>query len=124
MKEIHEFFENFSSDFSHFNGNLIAERYFAPFIPVTSSGEAKTLNSHSEISSYFQGYLDTYKEKGVVACTFKDFEWLQIGENAFVAIVTWLLTDENDGVIISWRESYNLLRQEGQLLVYSSANFK
>lgn len=124
MQEIKAFFDKFSSDFGYFDGNLIVDRYLVPFIPVTSAGETKLLNSKAEVANYFQGYLNAYRDKGVVACSYKDMDVHQIGECVYVGIVTWLLTGDNDKVLVSWRESYNLLEQNGNLFVYSSANFK
>jgi len=90
---------------------------------VSANGTATLLQEKEAVAAYFQGYLDSYRRQGVTACAYKDLQTFQIGEHAFVGIVTWLLTSNDGKLLISWRESYNLLVQANQLLVYSSANF-
>ena len=120
---IAEFFDRFSIDFRQFDGRLIADRYFLPFMPVSASGVTQLLQDKNDVAVYFQSYLDQYRNQGVTACGYKDLQSFQIGECALIGIVTWLLTDADGGLRTSWRESYNLLRRADHLLVYSSADF-
>lgn len=121
--EIESFFETFADDFSKLEGSLIAERYNVPFMAVSNQGCIKVLQNLAEISVYFQNFLDDYREQGIVKCHFSELEYSKIGAATFLAIVTWHLLDREDREVLNWRESYNLIKQGNDFLIYSSADF-
>lgn len=93
MQPIEAVLRRFCTDFARLDGGLIAERYPEHFVPVTAESGLRALHGRSDLAAYFQGDLDAYRDRGEVACGFDAFEWHRIGARAFVAIVTWHLTD-------------------------------
>lgn len=116
------FFDEFVEAFKTFDGAVIAERYFVPFVAVHTDGTAETMQSRSEIANYFQRYLDSYYADGCRTCGYEDLEVTGVGETCMLATVTWLLFDDNQAVVTSWRESYNIISLASEMLVLSSVD--
>lgn len=120
--EIRQFFDRFVQDFPSFDGERIAGRYVAPYMAIQSDGDARMLNAPADISAYFQGVLDDYRKLGCTGCRYEELQLHMLGANAVLATVTWILEKAGGEVISSWRESYTLVRSEGQLKVRASVD--
>lgn len=124
MNEISAFFDAFSNDFKQFSGELIASRYHAPYFAVHSNSETSYLPDHAQIAKYFQLYLNDYRQQGVVSCDYECLSYIKTGECTYLAVVIWYLKDKTGKQILSWQESYSLLKQTGGLCIYSSSDFE
>ncbi len=120
IDNIKTFFDRFVDDFSLFDGELIASRYLSPYVAVSSSGDIWQCSERSEIIEYFQSLLDKHQSQGVVCCKYEDLEFTPIGENCFFATVTWTMMAEESKVVSTWRESYNLVKSDSGLKIFTS----
>jgi hypothetical protein len=120
--DIRHFFDRFVGDFGAFSGEQIASRYVAPYMAIQSDGSARVFASQADIVAYFQGVLDDYRNLGCVGCRYDALQTHALGANAALATVTWILEKTGGAVISSWRESYNLVRVEGELKVRASVD--
>jgi len=109
MDEITSFFDKFVSDFTTFDGKIIATRYCTPYLSVDANGKIAVLETKPAVEDLFQGYLDEYKSKNITACTYKDLETKKLGRNCVLATVTWDMQTADGETVTSWRESYNML---------------
>lgn len=114
------FFDGFDAAFASLDGEVIAERYLAPYLAVKADGSAECLTWNAAIAAYFQGFLDDYRARGCRQCRHRDLQVLAVGAHAAFASVTWELLREDGRTVSSWRESYNLVRRGGQLKVRAS----
>ena len=120
--DIREFFDRFVDDFTAFIGERIASRYVAPYMAIQSDGAARVFAAQADIAAYFQGVLDDYHNLGCVGCRYDGLQTHSLGANAALATVTWTLQKAGGQVISSWRESYTLVRVEGELKVRASVD--
>jgi len=117
---IKEFFDRFVVDFSSFDGELIASRYIAPYTAMSPVGDAWQCSSRPELIEYFQSLLDKHSGEGVVRCEYTDLESYVVGNRCFFASVTWSMLDANDKAVSNWRESYNLVKTDEGLKIFTS----
>lgn len=120
--EAQAFFDAFATDFRSFSGTLIAKRYHAPYLAFYNAGSVQVFQSGAQIAAYFQRVVDAYHARGCRACRYRDLEVAPLGDAALVGTVTWELLREDQSVLSSWRESYNLCRTGGRLLAYVSTD--
>ncbi len=120
--EIQQFFDAFAKDFSQFDGALIAQRYMAPYTVLNTEGRLHVFTSHEAIAQYFQGFLHQYRQQGCRLCSFKDLQVVPLGQMSALASVTWALLRSDHSIVSTWRESYNLMRSEGELRIYASTD--
>ena len=120
VDNIKDFFDRFVDDFSSFDGELIASRYLSPYVVVSSSGDVWQCSERPEIIEYFQSLLDKHKSQGVVCCKYDDLEFTAIGERCIFATVTWTMMTAENKVVSNWRESYNLLKSDSGLKIFTS----
>lgn len=120
LEEIKAFFEGFAGEISTFDGSVIGKRYMAPYSAVSIDGDIWLCNSDEEIFEYFQSLLDRHRENGVLTCKASEIKCEPIGRRCFLASVTWAMLGENDSVVVTWRESYNLIDTGAGLKIFTS----
>ncbi len=120
LDNIKEFFDWFVHDFSSFDGALIATRYQAPYLAVTSDGAVWECAAPSDLVEYFQSLLDKHSADGVIYTKYEDLEVTPIGRSCFLASVTWTMMNDAGDPISSWRESYNLIKTNDGLKIFTS----
>ncbi len=116
------FFRTFVDAFSTFNGAVVAQLFCSPYLAVTADGTSKVLSTSTEIADYFQQYLNDYRSSGCQSCVFQDLETVAIGSNAALFTVTWQLFGNEGAEISSWRESYNVVKSNNNMVAYSSVD--
>jgi hypothetical protein len=89
---------------------------------VDQEGNRRIISGFEETANYFQEYLDSYKSTGSACCSYDSLEVTPVGERAALAAVTWSLRNAAGVEINSWRESYCVLRNNGQMLAYASVD--
>lgn len=107
---IAEFFANFDQAFLSFDGSVIAERYVAPYLACDVDGTAVSYPDLDAVGEYFQAVVDHYHRMGVRSCRHRLLDVSSLGTAHLVGTVTWDLLDEAGDVVVSWRESYVLVR--------------
>ena len=120
VDNIKSFFDRFVTDFSSFDGELIADRYLAPYTAVSSGGDIWQCNSASELVTYFQSLLDKHSADGVICCKYTDLKSSPTGKSCFFATVTWTMMGEDEKLISTWSESYNLVNTDSGLKIFTS----
>ncbi|WP_068858326.1 hypothetical protein [Perlucidibaca aquatica] len=115
-----KFFSEFNAAFSTFDGNVVATRYAAPYLAVRGDGTSESFVSREDIADYFQNVLDKYHRTGCRSCRHKDLNIVAVGSGAVFATVTWELLGSDGHVVITWRESYNLVWSLGELKACAS----
>jgi len=104
-----DFFNEFDQAFTSFDGVNVAARYSAPYLAVRVDGSSECFASGTAIAGYFQRILDSYRQKGCRCCRHRDLRVVEAGKAAVFATVTWDLLRDDNSVLKSWRESYNLV---------------
>lgn len=120
--DIQQFFEAFCAAFDEFDGALIAQRYAVPYTSLNADGMLKVFGTKEQISQYFQGFLNKYREQGCCSCRFKELQVVPLGQKSVLASVTWELLRNDCSVASSWRESYNLTSASGKFRIYASTD--
>lgn len=118
--EVAGFFDDFVVAFQTFDGAEIARRYVAPHIHCSATGQLEVFTEHAQIAEYFQRAVDTYYASGCRSCSYNNLAVEQLGEECVLGTVTWDGLKEDQTVLASWRESYNLCRRDGRLLIFAS----
>ncbi len=118
--EVRQFFDEFVEAFPSFCGAQIADRYLTPYMAIQDDGAGRVLVDHDAVSEYFQGFLDRYRNRGCSACRYADLDVQSLGGHALLGTVTWELCGTAGEVLSRWRESYVLVRVEGQLKIRAS----
>jgi len=118
--EVQRFFESFVSAFREFDGNLIAQRYTAPYVSLNADGGIQLFSTWGQIGEYFQDIVTGYHLQGCRSCRFTDLEVVALGLNSALASVTWELLRTDESIISAWRESYNLMRAGDGFLIFAS----
>lgn len=114
------FFDAFVEAFRSFDGKEIARRYAAPYLALNGEGALTLLPTQADIASYFQTVLDNYFAQGCRSCRYLELDVLPIGSQSVMSTVTWELLDQDGKVLSNWRESYNFMRTENSLRIFSS----
>lgn len=120
--EVAAFFDAFVQVFLSFDGKLIAERYAAPYLALNGEGVLTLLPMQADIASYFQTVLDNYFAQGCRSCRYLELEVLALGSQSAMGSVTWEMLGHDGEVLSSWRESYNFMRTEDGLRIFSSTD--
>jgi len=118
--DIKAFYDQFVEDFSLFDAKVIASKYQAPYTAVSAEGDIWESKEADEILTYFQILLDKHASEGVVACKYENLECVAIGKSCFLATVTWTMMKAGGEVTSNWRESYNLVRTNDGLKIFTS----
>jgi hypothetical protein len=58
----------------------------------------------------------------VRSCRYDNVDVVEMGVRCLLATVTWTLLDADAQALISWRESYNLIRSADSLRVFASTD--
>lgn len=119
---IRKFFDEFVEAFRTFRGTKIAERYLSPYLAFHAGSKSEVFSSNHDIAEYFQRVVDAYHQKGIRTCSYEDLEVISLGREGALATVTWRMHAEDASVLVSWRESYNLWRQDGKWMVFTSTD--
>lgn len=114
------FFDNFVTDFTTFDGRIIASRYLAPYISVKSDGSLKSFSEQVDIEQYFQKLLDDYAQQGVISCSYEELESVPIGNSCMLATVTWSMISRDGETVTTWRESYTLVNTRLGFKIFTS----
>lgn len=117
---IRAFFNDFVLAFASFQGEVIAQRYAAPYLALRADASHELFASDDDIARYFQNIVDGYYQQGARSCRYRDFDWLAVGPAHVLATVTWELLDSRGEVISAWRESYTLALQSGTYRITTS----
>jgi hypothetical protein len=120
--ELTEFFGEFVTAFSTFDGDVIARRYAVPYLAIAADGSARVYADRSAVASYFQEVVDQYRTRGVRSCRFRDLQFMPIGARFVLAAVTWDLVLQDGTVQSTWRESYNIHRAPSGLMIQASTD--
>lgn len=120
---VHRFFEDFDAAFASFDGAVIALRYAEPYLACRADGSSETLPDAATTGQYFDRIVTGYHELGVRSCTHRDLEITDVGGRHTLATVTWDLLDDGGVAVVTWRESYLLVDEAGELLVRTSIDF-
>jgi len=120
--EVSTFFDAFVEAFRSFEGKAIAGRYAAPYLALNGEGALALLPTQADIASYFQTVLDSYLAQGFRSCRYLELEVLAMGSQSAMGTVTWELLDQDGKVLSTWRESYNFMRTENGLRIFSSTD--
>lgn len=118
--DVKEFFDRFVEDLPSFDGAVIGNRYTVPYLAVSSDGEIWQCSERSEVVEYFQSLLDRHVTRGVLSAKYEDLECMPIGKSCFLATVTWTMMGAENSVISKWRESYNLIKKDSGLKIFTS----
>ena len=120
VDSVKDFFDRFVDEFPSFDGNVIASRYLTPYVAVSSDGDVWQCSDPTDTVTYFQSLLDRHASQGVLSCKYSDFECTPIGNSCFFVTVTWAMLGAEDSVISTWRESYNLVKTDSGLKIFTS----
>ena len=118
--EVADFFERFVRAFVSFTGKEVAQLYTVPTIAVRGDGSIECLLSRHQVETFFQTALDRYHADGCRRARFHELEVVPLGGRSAVGTVTWKLLSDDDRVVRTWRQSYNLLRVEDTWRVVAS----
>jgi hypothetical protein len=116
------FFDRFVSDFTSFDGAVIATRYAPPYLAVAADGSSRLFSDIDSVANYFQTVLDEYFRRGVRSCRYHSLDVVPIGKQSALASVTWEMLRGDGTVQTSWRESYNMQRTPTGLKVSVSTD--
>lgn len=116
------FFDDFVAAFSRFDGNLIAQRYTAPYVALQADGSTQCFTEHAAIGKYFQSVVEAYHEQGCRSCRYRDLEVVPLGKQAALATVTWELLLEGSEIHSAWCESYNLALTASGWRIFASVD--
>lgn len=110
------FFNKFVEDFKSFDGLVISNRYLAPYSAIKSDKSVSLYKEQQEIEQYFSNILLEYKNQKVVYCTYDNFAYSMIGQNAVLVTMDWSIMKEDGTLVNKWCESY--------ILIWSNSIFK
>ena len=117
-----KFFDGFVTAFRSFSGEQIAALYLVPNVSVSADGTVGCLQTCQEVGSYFQSVVDSCYGNGCRSCQYKDLDVVRIGSRSALGTVTWELLREDESVLKTWRESYNLVLSSGGLKIFASTD--
>ena len=119
-KDIRKFFDDFVEAYATFCGERVASKFRMPFMALSEGNVSRLFESHQDLAQYFQGFLDDYKYKGCVSCSYSDLQVIQLGAESAIASVSWHLGDGIKNELIGWRESYLLCVGGSKPLAYAT----
>ena len=114
------FFEDFAAAFATFDAARVADLYQVPVVSMQADGSIQCFASRGELERSFRAFLDGYRRDGAHACRWHDLDVVPVGGQAALATVTWDILDAGAEPILTWRESYNLVRMDGDWRVMAS----
>jgi len=119
---IKEFFEDFVTAFSSFDGGLVATKFSLPYMAKGPGDSCNVFSLRSQLAEYFQSYLDEYHSQGCRECRYSNLSVNWLGSESVVATVTWNLVDASSVSVTSWSESYMLAFANGSALAFATVD--
>lgn len=122
LSQVTKFFDEFVEAFKSFDGTEIAKRYEVPYVALQSTGAIECFSERSQVAQYFQRVVSAYHVEGCRSCRYKELTVEPLGRQCMLGTVTWELLKDDQTVLSSWRESYNLVHVGGELRVFASVD--
>jgi hypothetical protein len=117
--EVSKFFSDYTRLFDAKDGAAIATCYHAPSISMRADASVHVFQTSRELQEFFQAVAEKYYEEGQRASRYANLDVKPIGSKSALATLDWQMLREDGSTIRTWRQSYNLIRQDGrwQILV-------
>lgn len=116
------YFDDFVELFPTFDGDRIATKFTTPLMVKGTGFAPKILSTRRDIASYFQVYLDKYKEIGYVSCLYTNLDVKWLGNDNALASLDWSMVDSSDVVKTKWTESYLMSVSENEAISYGTVD--
>ena len=111
----------FINDYLAFWGTeKFAGLYHIPSVTVRADGTVHTFQSREEIERFFSGVQRAYDLEGAKRWNIVSLEVKAIGGQSALITPDWQMLREDESVVRSWRQSYNVVRIDGQFRVLVS----
>lgn len=107
------FFDAYARAFEARDGARIAGFYSVPCMSVRADGSLHAYRSRAEVEAFFKGVADAYHGEGMRHSEAKDLQVVPVGSQSVLATVDWFIYREDRSLIRPWRQSYNLVRADG-----------
>ena len=119
---VKEFFEDFVTAFSSFDGDHVATKFSLPYMAKGPGDVCNVFDSRPQLAEYFQSYLDEYYSQGCRECRYSNLAVNRLGSECVVASVTWNLVDASGVSVTSWLESYMLAFANGRAAAFATVD--
>jgi hypothetical protein len=119
---IKEFFEDFVTAFSSFDGARVATKFSLPYMAKGPGDVCNVFESRPQLAAYFQSHLDEYHSQGCRECRYSNLSLNWLGSESVVATVTWNLVDVSGVSVTSWSESYVLAFAKDSALAFATVD--
>ena len=120
VEEVRQFLTAYNDAFETLDAVKIAIFYHAPCITVRGDGSIHSFQSMAEIEKFFGGVAAKYSADGYHGGTFYDLEVVPIGSKSVLATLTWEQWRSDKSTLRKWRQSYNLVKIQGDLRILTS----
>ena len=87
---------------------------------VRADGTIQSLATNKDAEDFFPQVIEVWRKEGYHSFTISDFEVVKLGSTSVIVTFTWEMLDINASLIRQWRQSYNLLKNNGQWKVLLS----
>mgnify|MGYP000907583918 CR=1 FL=1 len=120
VTDLHKYFDDFIEAYGNFSGERVASKFRVPFMAIGEGNVSRIFATHKDLAQYFQAFLDDYKSKGCVTCSYSNLQVIQLGAESAMASVSWHLCDGNENELLGWRESYLMCVGGSKPLAYAT----
>ena len=112
--------EKYRFAFDSADPEAIADCYHEPSVTIRGDGTFHILRDHKETARILGEVARQYHEEGMQRGVYTNLDVKMIGMRCALATMDWQLLRTNGGIIRKWRQSYNIIEQNGACLFYVS----
>ena len=112
--------EKYRLAFDAADAEAIADCYFEPCVTIRGDGSFHLLRNREEIVELFGAVAKQYHDEGMHHGVYSDLEIQMIGTKCALATMEWKIIGSDGATIRNWRNSYNVMEQDGTCVFYVS----
>jgi len=112
--------EKYRLAFDAADAEAIADCYYEPCVTIRGDGSFHLLGDRSETVQLLGAVARQYHDEGMQNGVYSDLEVQMIGTKCALATVEWKLIRSDGSDIRKWRQSYNVIEQDGACVFYVS----
>lgn len=120
INEAKVFFSKYNATFDSGDMTAFSKLFHEPFVSVRPDGLIAHMPTNKIAEAFFTSALASWQAEGYESMSTKSYDVTSMGDTGMLVTLTWLLLDANREPIREWRQSYNLLKSDGEWKVFAS----
>jgi len=117
---VHQFLRTYLLSFGDLSGESMAAHYHLPSVMTRADGSVHCFLEAESARVTLSDLTKAYIAQGARAWRYENLDVVPIGRRSILASVDWHMLDSHEGLLRSWRHSYNLVESAEHLIILAA----